>query len=584
MTIPSDDDIRALLSQLDHQIADDLESEALDFKPWTSPKEDMRVAIEYAICFANASGGVVVFGVPDRVLGRGAAIHGAKGYDLDLWRRSIFDATRPNLAVAISEMDVPEGTGKLLIMRVLKGTNAPYGTAQGLYKQRVGKNCMPLDPHAFAKAKFVTGIVDWSGQSAEEVTIDDLDPVEIARARNVLAKFRPQSDLNKVGDKELLVGLGAVRDDAVTRTGLLLFGREAKLAAVCPQHQLHYVHQVSETKVARNDSMKSGLLQIVERVEQAFSGPANPEHEVNVGLFRLRIPAFPIDMVREAVLNALTHRDYLDPGEVLLRHATNMFVITNPGGFLGGITTRNILRHEPVARNRSLAEAFEKLGLVERAGMGRRRIFLPILEYGKRIPEYETDGTRVTLRVYDGAFDERMAILVAKWRGDGHEIDLDSLLVLTHLREHAFIDTLSASELLQLSRDDARGVLDRMAQPRVGILERRGKTKAATYHLSKNVAKDLLGKAAYTKTKGLDPIRFQEMVRQFVSDHGAVTPQECRELLGLGESQTARVEVSRYLKEWSGPKGFLTREGNPPKVVYRARSTGTNLSDSEGLA
>ncbi len=582
MTIPSDDDIRALLSQLDHQIADDLESETIDFKPWTSPKDDMRVAIEYAICFANADGGVVVFGVSDRVRGRAAAIHGAIGYDLDVWRRSIFDATRPNLAVAISELDVPEGTGKLLIMRVSKGSDPPYGTAQGLYKQRVGKNCMPLDPHRFAKARVSTGVVDWSGQTAEGVTVDDLDPVEVARARNVLSRFRPQSELSKVGDKDLLVGLGAFRDGAVTRTGLLLFGRESKLGVACPQHQLHYVYQVSETKVARNDSMKSGLLQIVERIEQAFSGPANPEQEVNVGLFRLRIPAFPIEMVREAVLNALTHRDYLDPGEVLLRHASNMFVITNPGGFLGGITTRNILRHEPVARNRSLAEAFEKLGLVERAGMGRRRIFLPILEYGKRIPEYETDGTRVTLRVYDGAFDERMAILVAKWRGDGHEIDLDSLLVLTHLREHAFIDTISASELLQLSRDDARGVLDRMAQPRNGILERRGKTKAATYHLSKNVAKDLLGKAAYTKTKGLDPIRFQEMVRQFVTDHRTITPQECRELLGLGESQTARVEVSRYLKEWAGPDGFLTREGNPPKTIYRLRPIGAELSDSEG--
>jgi ATP-dependent DNA helicase RecG len=578
----TDDELRSVLNHLDHQDADSLESIELDFKPWTNPKEDMRVAVEYAVCFANAGGGTIVFGVADRTIGRANAIHGAKGFDLDVWRRSIFDATRPNLTVSVDELDVPDGTGKLLVVRVPKGTSPPYGTAQGLYKQRVGKNCMPLDPHSFAKAKFVTGVVDWSGQPAEEVKFDDLDPVEIARARNILLKYRPQSDLNKASDNELLIGLGAIRDGLVTRTGFLLFGRESRLSGVCPQHQLHYVHQISETRVARNDSMKCGLLQIVERIEQAFSGPANPEYEVKVGLFRLRIPAFPIEMVREAVLNALTHRDYLDPGEVLLRHATNMFVITNPGGFLGGITTRNILRHEPVARNRSLAEAFEKLGLVERAGMGRRRIFLPMLEYGKRIPEYETDGTRVTLRVYDGAFDERMAILVAKWRGEGHEIDLDSLLVLTHLREHAFIDTISASELLQLSRDNTRGVLDRMAQPRVGILERRGKTKAATYHLSKNVAKDLLGKAAYTKTKGLDPIRFQEMVRQFVSDHGAITPQECRELLGLGESQTARVEVSRYLKDWSGPDGFLDREGNPPKVIYRQRFQSPRLSDFEG--
>src|SRR5947209_2833530 len=106
----------------------------------------------------------------------------------------------------------------------------------------------------------------------------------------------------------------------------------------------------------------------------------------------------------------------------------------------------------------------------------------------------------------NGTFDERMAVLVAKWRGDGHEIDLDGLLILTYLREHAYIDTKAASDLLQLPRDDARGALDRFSQPRTGFLERRGKTKAATYHLNKAVAKDLMGKAAYTKTKGVDPI------------------------------------------------------------------------------
>lgn len=191
-----------------------------------------------------------------------------------------------------------------------------------------------------------------------------------------------------------------------------------------------------------------------------------------------------------------------------------------------------------------------------------------VLELGKRIPIYESDGNRVTLRLFDGTFDERMAVLVAKWRGEGREIDLDGLLLLTYLREHAFIDTAAAAELLQVSRDDARGVLDRIAQPRTGILERRGKTRATTYHLNKGVAKDLLGKAAYTKTRGLEPIRFEEMVRRFVADHGSITPQECRELLGLGESQSARVEVSRYLKTWSGSAGFLRREGKPPKVRY----------------
>jgi ATP-dependent DNA helicase RecG len=306
-------------------------------------------------------------------------------------------------------------------------------------------------------------------------------------------------------------------------------------------------------------------------VEQIFIGPANPEHELSVGFLKLRIPSFPVDTVRESVLNAVTHRDYLDPGEVLIRHMPEQLVITNPGGFLGGITPQNILRQEPISRNHTLAQAFEKLRLVERAGVGRRRIFIPLLSYGKRAPEYSASPSRVTLRIFDGSFDEQMAGLVAKWRQDGREVDLDGLLLLSFLREYEFIDTISASQLLQLSRDEARGVLDLYAQPRNGILERRGRTKAATFHLTKSVAKDLLGKAAYTKTKGLNPIRYAEMVKTFVADHGSITPQEARELLGLGESQSARVEVSRYLRQWSGSDGFLRREGRASKTRYFPR-------------
>jgi ATP-dependent DNA helicase RecG len=383
----------------------------------------------------------------------------------------------------------------------------------------------------------------------------------------VLRRNHADSGLLGLSDPDLLVALGAVRHGHVTHAGMLLFGRTDRLRDVCPQHQVHYVYQVSGTEVARNDSFNDGLLSILDRIEQIFTSPVNPEHELPLGLARLRIPAFPVEVVREAVLNGVTHRDYMDPGEVLVRHAADQLAITSPGGFIAGITPRNILRHEPASRNRTLAEAFEKLRLVERAGIGRRRIFETTLSYGKRLPEYEADG-RVTLRIYDGSFDERMATLVARWRGEGREIGLDGLLILGHLREASFIDAAEAADLLQLSREGARMVLDQLAQPETGFLERLGRTKSATYHLSRGAAKDLLGPASYTRIRGLDPIRYAEMVRAFVAHHGSITPRECRELLGVGESPSARVEVSRYLRRWSGEEGFLRREGKPPRVRY----------------
>ena len=571
MSIPSNEQILVLLNQLDSHVADDLETSWLEFKPWKSPKDAMREAVSYAACFANAEGGAMVFGVADGTRGRAETIHGAHGYNVDVWRKAIFDGLRPHLAVDIEELSVPEGTGKLLVVRVPKGNAPPYGTAEGLYKVRIGKNCMPMDAHEFAKAQVSSGAVDWSGQPSA-IGLDALDPIEIARARGILRGKNPESELLRLDDESFLKGLEAVKGGRMTHTGLLLFGRPDVLADLCPQHQVHYVHQVSDTKVARNDTWRLGLLHILERLEQSFSGPVNPEEEVSVGLFKLRIPAFPLDVVREAVLNAVTHRDYADPGEVLIRHAPQELSITSPGGFVGGITTENVLRHEPVARNRTLANAFLKLRLVESAGTGIRRIFTPMLGYGKRVPQYVSDGSRVTLRLFDGVFDRAMAALVAKWNGEGRTITLDGLLVLSHLKQQAFIDSRVAADLLQLDRESARTILEQLSHPTTGFLERKGHTLSATYHLAKGVAKDLLGKAAYTRVRGLNPTRYAEMVREYLRDHQSVSNREIRELLGLGASASAQVEASKYLKRWSASDGFLEAFGGGNQRRYRLRT------------
>lgn len=569
----SNRDLLALLARLDEVPADALESEWLDFKPWTGTKEDMKVAVEYAVCFANAGGGVVVFGVDDKLVGRMKAIHGAKGYDLERWRRDIFDTTRPNLAVEVFELTVPEGTGKVLGVRVEAGGSKPYGTASGVFKQRVGKSCMPLDSTAFNRQSIQTAAVDWSGAFAQDVSLTDLDPIEIARGRQTAERLRPQSDIPRLSDTDFLAALGAIREGKITHTGLLLFGKETVLSRLCPQHLVQYVWQPGETQVTRNDQFRFGLLHTLERIEQIFTSPANPERELTLGLQKLRIPAYHLDVVREAVLNAVTHRDYSDPGKVLIRQLADELVITSPGGFMPGITPENILRHEPKSRNNALANAFLKLGLVESSGIGRRRIFVLCLSLGKPIPLYESDGHSVTLHVYDSGYDENTARLVARWRDEGRDVGLEALMVLAYLRQNAFIDSGSASRLLQRPLAQAREILDQLALPRTGILERRGHTTAATFHLAKGMAKDLLGKAAYTKTRGLNPIRYAEMVKAYLQDHGSISPKECRELLGLGESQSAKVEISRYLRNWStGQNGFLVADGHGSSRRYALRA------------
>ena len=530
------------------------------------------MACEYAVCFANASGGVVVFGVADKVRGRGQAIEGAKGYDLDIFRRGIFDGTRPGIEAEVEEILVPEGTGKLLVVRVPSGVRKPYGTSAGLFKQRVGKNCMPLDPVVFQRAQVSTAALDWSGAPAMGIGLSDLDPLQIERARQILRSKSPSSGLIDLPELEFLQGLEAVRAGRVTHAGLVLFARREVLAQHCPQAQFHYVLHDSEISVARNDIERLPLLEVVERMEQVFLGPLNPEKEIELGLFKLRIPQFPIEGVREAVLNALTHRDYQNPGEILVRHSVHELVVTSPGGFVDGITPENILRHEAVPRNRTLANALVKLRLVESSGIGRKRIFRSALIYGKRRPVYTTDGLSVTLRIFNQGAHEALAKLVARLDAEGAEVGLDQLLVLDAMIEQDFIDVGQAADVLQLSKEDARRVLEAMAVPPLSLIERKGHTAAATFHLAKGVAKELKGKAAYTKTRGLNPVRYAEMVREYLKDHQKIRNAELRELLGLGDSPSAQVEASRYLKKWSQPDGFLEKNsvGNVDYIFRRS--------------
>ena len=378
-----------------------------------------------------------------------------------------------------------------------------------------------------------------------------------------------------LAEDTFLAGLEAVRDGAVTHAGMLLFARRDVLAAQCPQAQFHYVLLRDETTVARNDIDRVPMLEVIERMEQVFQGPLNPEEEVSLGLFKLRIPQFPLEAVREGVLNALTHRDYGSAGEVLVRHSAEELAITSPGGFIAGISPENILRHEPRARNRTLANAFVKLRLVESSGIGRKRIYRSALAFGKQRPVYSATLDSVTLRIFNRGANPRLASLVSDLSARGVPVSLDHLLVLDALLQSDHIDTGAAAAVLQLPRDDARVVLEAMADPGLGLLERRRHTQSATFHLAKGIATALRGKVAYTRSRGLDPVRYAEMVREYLKDHRFISNAELRQLLGLGASASATVEASRLLRRWSGRDGFLDKlpPGNRPRYMLRGNGT-----------
>jgi ATP-dependent DNA helicase RecG len=92
-------------------------------------------------------------------------------------------------------------------------------------------------------------------------------------------------------------------------------------------------------------------------------------------------------------------------------------------------------------------------------------------------------------------------------------------------------------------------------------LERRGSKRGVTYHLSREAAAAFHGKAAYTRGRGIDAVRWPELIRAYAEQHGSISNRECRDLLGLGNSPAAVTRASRLLaqQQWLAPYGDAPR-------------------------
>ena len=156
------------------------------------------------------------------------------------------------------------------------------------------------------------------------------------------------------------------------------------------------------------------------------------------------VPTFSEQSVREAILNAVSHRDYRHPGSVFVRQFPRRIEIVSPGGFPAGVTPENILYRQN-ARNRLIADNLARCGLVERAGQGANRMFAESVRQGKRLPDFtHTDQFQVSLTLHGQIQDPDFLRFLEKVGPDRVEaFAVEDLLVLDRVhREQRVPDEL----------------------------------------------------------------------------------------------------------------------------------------------
>lgn len=473
-------EIRALLEELEHQTADALEDQDLDFKEWNvrSMADAVGLVVGMAVCMANGGGGTVVFGVDDKAIGRAKAILGVPPeVDVNRLKKAVYDSTDPKLTPVFQELAAPEGTGRLIVMQVYPGL-PPYTDTSGQGTIRIGKDCQPLTGTLRRKIMVETGETDFTATEVSGRTESLISSSAMERLRESAAREKAPDDLLRQTDRDLLGALGLLRSGRLLQAGLLLAGTADAIREHFPGYVWTHLRMATDIDYSDRadgfDAIPIALERILDRIMAN-----NPIATVPQGLFHFEIRTYPEIALREALLNALVHADYRIHGPIMVKQFKERLEISNPGGLPGGITPENILRHEPVPRNPTLVDALTRLRLVNRSNLGVRRMYQALLIEGKEPPQIldEGEAVRVIFRASDLSVPFRM--FVAEEGNRGRLLSVEHLLIIQYLLRHPEIDSTTAARITQQTDSDTRETLSRM-ETEFGYLERGG-TGRGTY-------------------------------------------------------------------------------------------------------
>lgn len=361
------------------QMAERGETYRVDFKV-SVPKKVREIAEE--VCgFANAAGGYVLIGVNDQGLIQGATIDNAK-------RSSIQDSIgeiSPTLHCELYSVKVDKK--EVYVIEVPAGREAPYFFGGNVFV-REGVNCQKLTNAEEIRALF---------QQAEKIYYDSIPRkgfnIYEELDRDVMKAFRREAYIsNNVDDEQLLENLQIFSESGDIKRGAILFfaqhPEDLFFHAVvrCTQFK-----GVDKYRIIDDKTFAGPLTKQYEQALGWIQDKLNVEYEIEGTGARKEKWEVPLDVFREALINALSHRDYYEQGAFTsVEVFDDRIEITNPGGLLPFVAKH--FGRKSLSRNPFIFSLFMRMNLVEHVGSGIGRMHELMLDAGLPAPEYETEG------------------------------------------------------------------------------------------------------------------------------------------------------------------------------------------------
>ncbi|MBB6096898.1 ATP-dependent DNA helicase RecG [Deinobacterium chartae] len=535
-----------------------------------SPNELAR----YAIGLANAQGGLILVGIVNGQVQDASDIHPL------MLTHAIFELSAGRLSVNVHPEEI-DGK-RVLVVHVPQG---PYllATPEGEVVAWDGTALVPINAYGHRDP---APDQDYTATVPPMSSLSDIDPLEVGRLRRNMRGRN--NELAQLADLDFMLELGLLVDAGgelkPTVAGILMAGTPQALRRHVPQAEVCYYHHATpDVEFQFREDLLRPLSSALERLRELIQ-VRNGFSPLQVGLFRIEIWDFDEVVYREAILNALIHRDYQSRDAVHIHHFPDRLEVMNPGGLPGGITSQNILRHQPKRRNPLLAEALARLGYVERAGVGVDKMYQLLLRHGKEPPEFHTYPDSVTLTIHNPGFDAEFVRFIARKQEEMQAFSLDMLIVLACLKREGECGRPELAGNLQLPEDRVKRIL--VAMEERDLIERTGRGSASVYTLSESSRTAMGLRRRFASGRAANAGALQDamqraarspLVRPYLSDPDyraevlklasrpeGVSNAEVREALGLDTQQSSRM-LRSLVKQ-----GLLLRFGSAPRNVRYA--------------
>ncbi len=509
--------------------------------------DNFRCLLAYVVAFANIGGGDLVLGVsdeyPHRVVGTTAFLRQMGETEAKIY-------SDIGIRTEISEQFYEDK--RIVLVHIPARPVGKVYRLKGVPLTRIGEQIRVMDD---VERKRIENEIedDFSSHLCAGARFECLNPQAIDILKSQYRLANPGSRLPDNEDQDILSDLGLINRGKLTYAALILLGTAQAIAEFLPHSiiRIEYRQQDADIKFTKRVDYCEGFYISLGKIWDAINSINRYSYVLN-GPYSTPIPFFNEGVIREAICNAVAHRDYHIKAETIIKISNDSFSIQNVGGFPLGVNLDNIISIPSTPRNRLLADVLNKTGLVERSGQGVDRIFLDTLTEGKGMPDY-SDSTddfvnlRIQAPIEDAAF--------VRFINEQNEILERKLSVADIINLHKVLHDRSKD----IPYDKIRSLLSRK------LIVSVGKTRAVKYELSKSYYEYAgISSTGSQNFLGDNPELFYELLVAYFKQRGKAKMRDIVDALGNFLSvKQIRTRVQKLCEA-----GKLISSGNNSATVY----------------